>query len=250
MPLQRGKFLTDIQDCPAAADTDPMNSVSDPSRVAVLADAHGDLAALKAVLQDVAARGIERVWFLGDIIGSVGQGLECWDMLSTDARVDILLSGNHDYAVQEFTDDDLLERHFSPNKRGAIQAGRSSRLLLDDRYMHLPAKAITQLDGSSVHCVHASPGENLWEFLSSSKHAAWAFRDCPERLICFAHTHVRALACIDGSYKGAKQIRTGTQYPLDRGLRYALNPGALVESASWMELTESSVTWRAAPLAS
>ena len=38
-------------------------------RIAFLSDVHGNLTALEAVLRDLDRRGIEEVYFLGDVLG-------------------------------------------------------------------------------------------------------------------------------------------------------------------------------------
>jgi hypothetical protein len=40
---------------------------------AILSDIHGNLEALRAVLADLARHGVDAVYCLGDIVGSVGQ---------------------------------------------------------------------------------------------------------------------------------------------------------------------------------
>ena len=63
---------------------------------AILSDIHGNLEALRAVLDDIAARSIEQVICLGDVVGYGPDPRECLELVE-DA--DILLLGNHEDAM-------------------------------------------------------------------------------------------------------------------------------------------------------
>jgi predicted phosphodiesterase len=63
-------------------------------RIAVIADIHGNLPALEAVLADIAARGADRIINLGDCVSGPLWPRECLELI---AATDMLtLRGNHD----------------------------------------------------------------------------------------------------------------------------------------------------------
>ncbi|GDY00062.1 phosphoesterase [Phycisphaerae bacterium] len=64
---------------------------------AVISDVHANAVALKAVLADIDARGIQRIICLGDTVGYGPDPLECVDIVR--ARCAWSLLGNHDFAV-------------------------------------------------------------------------------------------------------------------------------------------------------
>ena len=64
--------------------------------IAVLSDVHANLEALWAVLRDVSSRGIQRLFFLGDIIGYGPNPRNVLDFLK---KFEFCLMGNHDRAV-------------------------------------------------------------------------------------------------------------------------------------------------------
>ena len=64
-------------------------------RIAVLADIHSNLEALKAVLAD--AKKIKEIWCLGDIVGYGPNPNECCEIVKK--RVKYCVAGNHDWAV-------------------------------------------------------------------------------------------------------------------------------------------------------
>lgn len=62
--------------------------------IAILSDIHGNLPALRAVLEDARQQGCERVISLGDVVGYYAQPGECIDELARCKAMNIL--GNHD----------------------------------------------------------------------------------------------------------------------------------------------------------
>lgn len=64
--------------------------------IALISDIHSNIAALSAVLDDIKARGITRIFFLGDLVGYGPDPLEVAQYLPTFERSII---GNHDEAV-------------------------------------------------------------------------------------------------------------------------------------------------------
>ena len=64
--------------------------------LAILSDIHGNLEALTAVLADIADRGIETIYCLGDVIGYGPNPRECMDLAS---KFHLCLLGNHDHCL-------------------------------------------------------------------------------------------------------------------------------------------------------
>jgi predicted phosphodiesterase len=63
-------------------------------RIALISDVHGNLTALEAVLDDIAGRGISRIFNLGDYVGKGPRGREVIDICRERCEVNIL--GNWD----------------------------------------------------------------------------------------------------------------------------------------------------------
>ena len=66
----------------------------DLERIALISDVHGNLTALRAVLADLEARGITRIFNLGDYVGKGPRGREVIDLCRERCEVNIL--GNWD----------------------------------------------------------------------------------------------------------------------------------------------------------
>ena len=63
-------------------------------RIALISDVHGNLTALEAVLEDIDARGITRIFNLGDYVGKGPRGREVVDLCRERCEVNLL--GNWD----------------------------------------------------------------------------------------------------------------------------------------------------------
>jgi predicted phosphodiesterase len=78
-------------------------NASDPgegSRVlkrALISDIHGNIEALRVVLDDIRSQGVSEVYCLGDVVGYGPNPCECLDEVITTCKVCIL--GNHDQAA-------------------------------------------------------------------------------------------------------------------------------------------------------
>lgn len=84
-------------------------------RTALLADIHGNREALEACLQHARARGAERFWFLGDLVGYGPSPGDVVDVVAEHvARVALAVAGNHDVAIAQ------LPPGLEPEAREAI----------------------------------------------------------------------------------------------------------------------------------
>ncbi|PQO42639.1 metallophosphoesterase family protein [Blastopirellula marina] len=65
-------------------------------KTAVVSDIHGNLDALEAVLADIKAQEVDRIFCLGDVVGYGPNPRECVDIVRT---FDLCILGNHDQAA-------------------------------------------------------------------------------------------------------------------------------------------------------
>ena len=69
-------------------------------KIAIISDIHGNLEALKSVLDDIKGRNINRIFCLGDIIAKGTHQQECVDLVKENCEV--IIRGNCD---EYFTSD-------------------------------------------------------------------------------------------------------------------------------------------------
>ena len=165
---------------------------------AVISDSHGNAEALRQVLADIDARGIDRIISLGDIIGYGPDPLECVDIVRR--RCAWSLMGNHDFGV-------LYEpTNFNPSAESAAFWTRdqfdaeTDEKLPAERYEflgHLRVRVVEPApDGDTpILAVHGSPRRPINEYIfeEDARNAPDKMESLFERVDRIArvgHTHV------------------------------------------------------------
>lgn len=112
-------------------------------RIALISDLHGNLHATEAVLADIAARGISRIYNLGDLIGKGPDGAAVIDRVRSLCEVTV--RGNWDASIANAELDEIVSWHRN-------QLGRERCAWLRD----LPNSFDFLLSGQRVRLFHAS----------------------------------------------------------------------------------------------
>lgn len=186
-------------------------------RYALLSDIHSNIEAFDAVLADVKAVGVDRLLFLGDIVGYGPNPNECIDRLLSVA--DLSLGGNHDWAVVGKTPAD----YFNPFAREAVEW--TMKALREDHKDFLKrTRAIDIFDGFQV--AHSSPMRpEEWRYIMSQKEALDNYPYI-ETDICFiGHSHQPIII----EYRNEREIRVfrDAYKILDHESKYVINIGSV-----------------------
>ncbi|MCZ8314070.1 metallophosphoesterase family protein [Phreatobacter sp.] len=168
-------------------------------RLAVIADIHGNLLALEAVLADIAARGVDMTVNLGDCVSG-----PLWPA-ETAARLMALdlptVRGNHDRWVVEAEGEAL---YFSDKlARAALDEGQRAWLAA------LPMQRDLDCGGVAVRLFHATPADDN-TYLMEDKQGGRLVQSDPAviggrlgplgdaRLALCGHSHLPRLLVLDG----------------------------------------------------
>lgn len=167
--------------------------------IAVISDIHSNFDALSAVLDDIAAREVEQIICLGDVVGYGPEPKEALDLIMETATVTLM--GNHDFAVM-----------YEPSNfnLGAETASFWTRQVLEDEpnpalrnarwefLGNLPVKHT--LCGESLNMgelvfVHGSPRRPINEYIFpddvyNTPHKIYGIFDRFKHLCFVGHTHV------------------------------------------------------------
>ena len=185
-------------------------------RYAVLSDVHGNLEALRAVLDDAQGHA-DDVLCLGDVVGYGADPAACVDLIGDRARA--LVAGNHDYAVTGRMD----LAWFNSYARAVLEWTRE-RLDADcAAYLGtLPLRAV--VDDATL--VHASPQQpEDWDYLVTAGDGLRAFASFTTRLCFVGHSHMPAAWSLGSS--GPDYERGDVDVMLDAGRRYIVNVGSV-----------------------
>lgn len=190
-------------------------------RFAVLTDIHANREAFAAALADAAARGVDRIALLGDVVGYGPDPVWCVDKAAElVAAGAICLQGNHDSAAAGGLES------LGPNAKDVMDWTKAR--LTDAHRAFLAGLPLTG-KVEDVLFVHASANDpGSWIYVTSASMARGAFRSCEERVILCGHVHVPLLASSDVAGAVREQgFRMALPIPLIRSRRWLAVVGAV-----------------------
>ncbi len=153
---------------------------------ALLADVHANREALSACLADAARAGVERLVFLGDLVGYGPDPV--WTIETVAglcARGAVAIRGNHDAAAASETDT------MSAVAQAAIRWTRRQLSPAHRAFLAGLPLAIEEEDRLYVHASACDPGD--WIYVLGAREAFQSFRATACRLTFCGHTHRPAL---------------------------------------------------------
>ena len=192
---------------------------SSDSRYAILTDLHANLAAVRAVLEDIDRQGVKALLSMGDFVGYGPSPAEVIRELR--GRPLEAIRGNHDrYTLGEETD--LIR----PATAEAIRYTR--QVLAPDDVAFLESLEDTRLVDSRILLVHGSPRDRD-EYIISVELAIANYRhlraeDAGIYLCLFGHTHVPLVV---GDGKVIREIEPDQTLELKPMVPYLINPGGV-----------------------
>lgn len=185
-------------------------------KVAVFSDVHANLAALRAVLDDVDRAGAAVRLCLGDSVGYGADPRACLDLLLQSC--DVLLAGNHDLAA---TGRLALDR-FSGLARHAVRYARD--LLTESQRAKLAALGDEEWWGDLL-LVHASPADpSEFPYVRDAEAARAQFDGREFRAAFYGHTHLPLVFQDDGDRVG---LTARPRIELSNDARYLCNVGSV-----------------------
>jgi predicted phosphodiesterase len=151
-------------------------------RIAIIADIHANLAALRAVLDDIKSKGVvDEIWCLGDIVGYGPDPCECIEIVQKLCKT--CIAGNHDYGAVGKVD----LSYFNPAAADACRWTSQKLGPADVRYLKdLPTAA----QKGDFLLVHGSPMDPVMEYVFSTGIAAKNFAFFESLFCLVGHTHV------------------------------------------------------------
>jgi len=187
-------------------------------RYAILSDIHGNLEAFEAVLKDLTGTDIQKLIFLGDIVGYGPNPEECIALLRE--KFDVMIAGNHDWAVAGKTDINT----FNSVARYAIE-WTIAHLSPDDKKFltELPLKK----EEESSTFVHASPlNPQDWVYVFSGNEALRNLRAVKNDLCFVGHSHIPSVFVLNefGELFFSKNF---TEIILEGKIRFLINVGSV-----------------------
>ena len=175
-------------------------------RLAIFSDTHANLEATRQCFDEAAARGADRFYCCGDVVGYGGSPGETLRLVRE--RCALVVGGNHDQAVASGGGLEML-----PTDGALAAADHRARLATADLdwLARLPLKA----EAGGCTFVHAAPSEPAaWLRLDSFLRLREQFAHFQTALCFVGHSHAPAVAA---EKIGVMSVRPGQRYLIDVG---------------------------------
>jgi len=177
-------------------------------RFAVIADIHGNIEALRAVLDDIAAQGIGEVFCAGDLVGYCPFPNEVVDLIREKAIPTV--QGNYDEGVGE----DLMVCGCDYRDAAAMEMGAQSLYWTQEvttpenkEFLKALPKSLTlRVEGKDILIVHGSPRKNNEYLYEDAPALTEVVKDLTADLLICGHTHIP----YDKAIGGKRVINAGS----------------------------------------
>lgn len=197
------------------------------NRIAVISDIHGNLPALKSVI-DALERKSPDLWLcLGDLVGYGPHPAECIKLVR-DMNMKCVL-GNHDAGATGRIPLDVFR---NPNRK---LIKRTQEILSDEDKEWLASLPLTQkAEDNSWLAVHASPKNPAnWEYLDSTFKMRPLFAELEQQICFIGHTHRPGIVSEE---IGLKEFAAGRKYFINPGSVGQSRDGDLRASCAFIDL--------------
>ena len=220
-------------------------------RFAMISDIHANADALRRVFADIEARGIDRIFCLGDVVGYGPDPEICVDEVR--GRCEFTLMGNHDKALFSGAD------RFNPYARAAIdwtrdrlrpgffrnKANTERWKFLED----LPSEK--RID--DMYFVHGSPRDHVNEYIYREDvffNADGKLKEIfavVDRVLFVGHTHLPMV--LSDKMRSVVPTPEQSEFLLDGPTKWIVNVGSVGQPrdrdarAAWVEVEDQKVTF-------
>jgi predicted phosphodiesterase len=182
-------------------------------KIAFIADVHGNLEAFTAVCASLKHEQVDRVIFLGDIVGYGANPNECIELLQTLTENSV--AGNHDWAASTDT--------FNSVARDAI-AWTCAQLSTENKQFLMELRLTLEMN--EFFCVHATPYmPEQWRYAYNACDAEDVFLTFMQRICFIAHTHCPAIFVKNADTPVGREL--SSQITLHPCSRYIINCGSV-----------------------
>lgn len=173
-------------------------------RLAVISDIHGNLPALEAVLEDIAAQGAEAVYHLGDLVGynpfpeEVVARVRELGLAGVVGNYDLAVAADVPDPVSEFLNPAITEMGRAIYHWTRERVGEETKAYLRS----LPRRLCLEINGRRLLLTHGSP-RHVREYLRprlTDAELALVLGEINEEVLLVGHTHIPLVRQVAGKW--------------------------------------------------
>jgi putative phosphoesterase len=162
-------------------------------KLAILADIHGNSAALRAALTDARKAGAAHLLILGDMVGyyydirGVLEQLAEWPSTA--------IGGNHEHMLGEMLTDISAAARYREKYGSALDVAKD--ILTDaqkDWLIGLPSRATVEMGGTAFDLCHGAPDDRDRYVYPTASESELTACDIPGSVVLMGHTHYPLVA--------------------------------------------------------
>jgi len=176
-------------------------------RIAVISDIHANSIALKAVIEHMGGKSIDKIIFLGDLVINGPHPKEALRIMKEISPL-VWIKGNTDNWLYEISIDFVSQTEREKRIYSLFQYANNYLTSKDiDFLLSKPDKQQVEIEGVNILCVHGSPNSNNEPLgiMSSIESIEKLTNDVDADVILCGHSHLPYYA----SYNGKKIINVG-----------------------------------------
>ena len=189
-------------------------------RYFIFSDVHANLEAFDAVLSAIAEEQVDRIIFLGDIVGYGAQPNEAVDRLK-QLKPDAMVRGNHDKVIASIEDGSSFQDL-------AYTSAMWSRLQIrpdNEVYLWCMPQGPITLE-QEIQISHGSP-HNEDFYILNHRDAQPILHQSENWIVFYGHTHLPMIYSTESKYSQYYPEEDESYYRLSKDKQYLINPGSV-----------------------
>lgn len=186
-------------------------------KYAFFSDVHANLEALKAVILDFRSENIDRIFFLGDVVGYGPNPNECVELIEQVSEIKLM--GNHDYAALGLMETDYFNQY-------AAESMSWTKSSLSKKTIEIMSDFELTAELDDLIIVHSSPKEpELWHYILDMEDVEENFKFFEQRICLVGHTHRPFI--VSRNDEGSCTISHKQEEKIAENRRYLINIGSV-----------------------
>lgn len=177
-------------------------------KIALIADLHGNLPAVKALEAHLKTQRPDALWCLGDMVGKGPSSRECYEWAM--AHCDLILGGNWDIGIGE--------RNYKRDAYYHEQLGPERLKLL----ARLPRQHETWMSGRRIRLIHGRPVMEKLLMVQDAKEHLLPFLEPDFNMLVYADSHRQGIRTFHGQIVNIGSVGNALGIPM---VQYALLEG-------------------------